>query len=135
MLTMTAGAGAGAIALVVMRIDASQPVLPILVVLTLTGGLINAVQVAMYALAAHVYPSAVRATGVGAAASVGRIGAILSGYAGAWAIDYRGSTSYFAMIAAAMCVTFISLALVRRHVPRAAPAVIGLRGAAPYSHA
>ena len=72
----------------------------------------------MYALAAHVYPSAVRATGVGAAASVGRIGAILSGYAGAWAIDYRGSTSYFAMIAAAMCVTFISLALVRRHVPR-----------------
>ena len=119
MLTMTAGAGAGAIALAVMRIDASQPVLPILVVLTLTGGLINAVQVAMYALAAHVYPSVVRATGVGAAASVGRIGAILSGYAGAWAIDYRGSTSYFAMIAAAMCMTFVSLALVGRHVPRA----------------
>ena len=124
MLAMTAGAGAGAIALGLMRIDASQPVLPILVVLTLTGGLINAVQVAIYALAAHVYPSAVRATGVGAAASVGRVGAILSGYVGAWAIDYRGSASYFTVIAAAMCVTFISLALVRRHVPRpgAAPA-------------
>ena len=119
MLAMTAGAGAGAIALSLMRIDVSQPVWPILIVLSITGGLINAVQVSMYAVAAHVYSSTVRATGVGAAASVGRIGAILSGYAGAWAIDYRGSVSYFAMIAAAMCVTFISLALVRRHVPRA----------------
>ena len=85
---------------------------------TLTGGLINAVQVTMYALAAHVYPSAVRATGVGAASSVGRLGAILSGYAGAWAIDYRGSASYFSLIAVAMAATFISLALVGRHVAR-----------------
>jgi AAHS family 4-hydroxybenzoate transporter-like MFS transporter len=102
MLGMTAGAAAGAIVLSLMRIDVSQPVLPILVMLTLTGGLINAVQTTMYALAAHVYQSAVRATGVGTAAAVGRVGAILSGYAGAWAIDYRGSTSYFLLIAAAM---------------------------------
>lgn len=117
MLTMTAGAAAGAIGLSVMRIDASQPVVPILVMLTLTGGLINAVQTTMYALAAHVYPSAIRATGVGTAAGVGRVGAILSGYAGAWAIDYRGSLSYFALIAVAMGATFVSLALVSRHVP------------------
>ena len=118
MLTMTAGAVAGAVALTAMRIDASQPVLPILVMLTITGGLINAVQTTMYTLAAHVYPSAVRATGVGAAASIGRLGAILSGYAGAWAIDYRGSVSYFALIAVAMSATFVSLAFVSRHVPR-----------------
>jgi MFS transporter, AAHS family, 4-hydroxybenzoate transporter len=118
MLTMTAGAAAGAFALSAMRIDAALPVLPLLVMLTLTGGLINAVQTTMYAVAAHVYPSAVRATGVGTAAAVGRVGAILSGYAGAWAIDYRGSTSYFLLIALAMCVTFVSLAFVRRHVPR-----------------
>jgi AAHS family 4-hydroxybenzoate transporter-like MFS transporter len=117
MLTMTAGAVGGAIGLSMMRIDASQPVWPILVMLTLTGGLINAVQTTMYALAAHVYPSAVRATGVGTAASVGRLGAILSGYAGAWALDYRGSLSFFSLIAIAMCATFASLALVRRHVP------------------
>ena len=91
--------------------------LPILVMLTLTGGLINAVQVTMYALAAHIYPSAVRATGVGAAAGIGRLGAILSGYAGAWAIDYRGSASYFAVIAVTMCATGVSLALIKRHVP------------------
>lgn len=122
MLTMTAGAVAGAVGLAVMRIDATQSVLPVLVMLTVTGGLINAVQTTMYALAAHVYPGAVRATGVGAAAGIGRLGAILSGYAGAWAIDYRGTTSYFALIALAMVATFVSLALVGRHVPRPAPA-------------
>jgi AAHS family 4-hydroxybenzoate transporter-like MFS transporter len=118
MLAMTLGAIAGAFMLSAMTLDVSQPVLPLLVMLTVTGGLINAVQTTMYALAAHVYPGAVRATGVGTAAAVGRIGAILSGYAGAWAIDYRGSTAYFLLIAAAMGVTLVSLALVRRHVPR-----------------
>ena len=117
MLAMTAAAAAGAITLSAMRIDASQPAMPILIMLTLTGGLINAVQVTMYAVAAHVYPSTMRATGVGTAAAVGRAGAILSGYAGAWAIDYAGSASYFALIAAAMGGTFVSLALIERHVP------------------
>ena len=117
MLAMTAGAAAGAVALGLMRIDVSQPVLPILVMLTITGGLINAVQTTMYALAAHVYPSAMRATGVGTAAAVGRVGAIVSGYAGAWAIDYSGSVSYFSLVAVAMGATFLSLAIVRRHVP------------------
>jgi AAHS family 4-hydroxybenzoate transporter-like MFS transporter len=118
MLAMAASAAAGAVALSIMRIDATQPLLPILVMLTLTGGLINAVQTTMFALAAHVYPSAMRATGVGTAAAVGRVGAMLSGYAGAWAIDYRGSASYFSLIAVCMGVTFVSLAWVRRHVPR-----------------
>jgi AAHS family 4-hydroxybenzoate transporter-like MFS transporter len=126
MLAMTAGAVAGAVTLGAMRIDVSQPVWPLLVMLTITGGLINAVQTTMYALAAHVYPSVVRATGVGTAASIGRVGAILSGYAGAWAIDYRGSLSYFWLMAAAMCATFVSLALVRRHVPRSGAETDGI---------
>ena len=41
-----------------------------------TGGLINAVQTTMYALAAHVYPTAIRATGVGTAVAFGRIGGV-----------------------------------------------------------
>jgi len=121
MLAMAAGAAAGGVTLAMMRIDASRSVAPILVMLTLTGGLINAVQTTMYALAAHVYPSAARATGVGAASAVGRGGAILSGYAGAWAIDYHGSAAFFALIAGAMCATFVSLASITRHVPRWQP--------------
>ena len=117
MLTMTAGAIAGAAALSTMTLDPGMPYLRLFVLLTLSGGLINAVQTTMYALAAHVYPSPMRATGIGLASGVGRTGAILSGYAGAWAIEYRGSLSYFGLMAAAMSVCFVMLATVRRHVP------------------
>jgi len=86
--------------------------------LTLTGGMINGVQTTMYALAAHVYPSAVRATGVGTAVAFGRTGAVLTGYVGSWAIGYGGTTSFFGVIALAMVATFVALALVRRHVEK-----------------
>jgi AAHS family 4-hydroxybenzoate transporter-like MFS transporter len=117
MLTMAAGAIAGTVALSLMTIDAGMARLPLFALLTLSGGLINAVQTTMYALATNVYPSAIRATGTGVAVSVGRLGAILSGYAGAWALDYRGSAAFFALIAAAMCICFVMLSTVRRHVP------------------
>ena len=87
-----------------------------MIMLTITGGLINAIQTTMYALATNVYPSAVRATGVGAATAVGRTGAIISGYAGPWALSFHASASYFALIAAAMTVCFVALASVKRHV-------------------
>ena len=51
--------------------------------------MINAAQTTMFALAAHVYPTAMRATGVGTAVSIGRAGAVLSGYAGPWALGLR----------------------------------------------
>ena len=89
MLTMAAGAIAGAFALSLMTIESGMARLPLFALLTLSGGLINAVQTTMYALATNVYASAIRATGIGAAVSVGRIGAILSGYAGAWALRPR----------------------------------------------
>jgi uncharacterized membrane protein YfcA len=47
----------------------------------------------------------------------GRLGAILVGYAGPWALEYRGSESFFWLMAAALVVTGVSLATVRRHVP------------------
>lgn len=117
MLGMTGGAVAGLFALSMMTIHAGMPQLRLFALLTLSGGLINAVQTTMYALAANVYASTVRATGVGFAAGIGRVGAIISGYLGAWAIDYRGNASYFGVMAAAMCVCFVGLAAVQRHQP------------------
>jgi MFS transporter, AAHS family, 4-hydroxybenzoate transporter len=117
MLTMAVGAVAGAVVMSTMSITATSPVMPILVMLAITGGLINAVQTTMYALAAHVYPTAVRATGVGTAVAFGRSGAILTGYAGPWALEYRGSQSFFWLMAASLTVTCLALAIVRRHVP------------------
>lgn len=118
MLAMNAGAIAGTVVLSMMTISAGAPLAPIMIMLTITGGLINAIQTTMYALATNVYPSGVRATGVGMATAVGRTGAIISGYAGPWALAFRGSASYFALVAGAMVVCFLALAAVRRHVPR-----------------
>jgi AAHS family 4-hydroxybenzoate transporter-like MFS transporter len=109
----------GALGLGLMPLTASSAVTPIILMLGVTGGLINAVQTTMYALAAQMYPTTVRATGVGAAAAIGRGGAIASTYAGAWALERGGSSSFFTLIAAAMAVALISLALVRRHIPGA----------------
>lgn len=115
MLTMTVGAIAAAAALGGMSIT-PDTVASTIAMLAVAGGLINAVQTTMYALAAHVYPTEMRATGVGAAVAIGRLGAILSGYAGPWALEYSGSASFFGVMAGALVVTFVSLASVQRHV-------------------
>jgi AAHS family 4-hydroxybenzoate transporter-like MFS transporter len=117
MLSMSALAVISALVLSQMTITPASGALSIIALLTLLGGMINGVQTTMFALAAHVYPGQIRATGVGTVVSFGRVGAILSGYAGSWAIGYRGSASFFGLIAAAMLATFLSLAIVRRHVP------------------
>ena len=116
MVTMAAGAVAGAFVLSTIDLPRSS-VMVVLALLTVTGGLINAVQTTMYALAAQVYPTALRSTGVGTASGVGRTGAILSGYAGSIAIELGGSASFFGLMAASLVVTVISLALIRSHIP------------------
>ena len=116
MLTMTALAITGAAIMSQMDLSAAAAVVPIIALLTVTGAMINGVQATMYALAAHVYPAAIRATGVGSAVSFGRSGAVLSGFAGAWALEWRGSTSFFGAIAVSMAVCWIALAAVRRHI-------------------
>jgi len=119
MLSMTAGAIAGAGVLAMMSIG-PQSSFAVLAMLAWTGGLLNAVQTTMYALAAHVYPTAVRATGVGTAVAVGRIGGVLSPSLGSWALESGGSARYFSLIGATMAGAFVALASVRRHVPGAA---------------
>jgi AAHS family 4-hydroxybenzoate transporter-like MFS transporter len=118
MLTLALGAATSAAAMLWLPIAAASPGAPIVAMLGLTGGLINAVQTTMYALAAQVYPTAIRATGVGTAVAIGRSGAIVSTYAGAWALDRGGSAAFFLLVAAAMVATFVALAAVARHIPR-----------------
>jgi AAHS family 4-hydroxybenzoate transporter-like MFS transporter len=127
MLVMAAGAIAGAAALAFMTIGPQSEV-AVLAMLAWTGGLINAVQTTMYALAAHVYPTAVRATGVGTAVAFGRIGGVLSPSVGSWALESGGSSRYFGLIAVTMVMAFAALAAIRRHIPGATP---GRAAAAP----
>ena len=88
-----------------------------MVMLLLTGGLFNGVQTTMYALAAHVYPTAIRSTGVGTAVAIGRIGNVLAAYAASMAIDLGGSPTYFVLWSVLMLLVLVALACIRRHVP------------------
>lgn len=84
---------------------------------TLTGALMNAVQTTMYALAAHVYPTAIRGTGVGATVAVGRAGNVSASYVGSWALSAGGPALFFGVWAAAMLVVSGALAAITRHIP------------------
>ena len=119
MLVMAAGAVAGTAVLAMMSI-APQSAFAVLAMLAWTGGLINAVQTTMYALAAHMYPTAVRATGVGTAVAFGRVGGVLSPSVGSWALESGGSARYFGLMGATMAMAFVTLASIRRHIPGAA---------------
>ena len=94
----------------------TAPPLPIWTMLILSGAMINGLQVTLYALAAHVYPVVMRATGVGSAASFGRIGGVLSSYIGAWAIQTGGSSRFFIFIAVTLAASGLAIAAIRRHV-------------------
>jgi AAHS family 4-hydroxybenzoate transporter-like MFS transporter len=84
--------------------------------LGLEGFFANAVQTTLYALAAYVYPTRIRATGIACAAGVGRTGGMLGSLGGA-AVIHAGSGVYLAVLAGSMAVTFAGLVIVRRHYP------------------
>jgi AAHS family 4-hydroxybenzoate transporter-like MFS transporter len=120
MLGMSVGAIVCAMVLTGMRLD-PQDTFFLLAMILLTGALLNAVQTTMYALAAHVYPTDIRSTGVGFAVAVGRVGNVLAAYVGSYALDSGGPAGYFTSLAVIMGIVFLSLAAVSRHVPRTAP--------------
>jgi AAHS family 4-hydroxybenzoate transporter-like MFS transporter len=116
MLGLSALAVAAAV-FMAMNVPMPSEVLMAMVMFTITGGLLNAVQTTMYALAAHVYPTEIRGTGVGAAVAVGRIGNVLAVYVADYALT-RGASAYFMTWAITMTLVLLSLALVRRHIGR-----------------
>ena len=124
MLGMSAAAIAFSIVLAGWDIDPGNP-LTLMALLLVTGGLLNAVQTTMYALAAHVYPTEIRSTGVGTAVAFGRVGNILAVYVGGYALDSAGVPGYFGSWAVLMALVFVSLAVIQRHVPRSSAVVAG----------
>ena len=120
MLALAGVAAGGALVMRSMSITAASDVMPIIAMLAVIGGMINGVQVTLYALSAHMYETSVRATGVGTATGVGRFGAILSPYAGNWALETGGSGAFFGLIAGGMLASFASLTVIRRHIRRSA---------------
>jgi AAHS family 4-hydroxybenzoate transporter-like MFS transporter len=132
MLSMSAVAVVCSLAMAGMKLDPTDAG-ALMAMFLITGGLLNAVQTTMYALAAHVFPTEIRSTGVGTAVAVGRVGNAMAAYVGSYALDRGGSAGYFTSWAILMALVFVALALVMRHVPRAS-GVEGAAVAAPASH-
>jgi AAHS family 4-hydroxybenzoate transporter-like MFS transporter len=74
-------------------------------------------QNALYTLAAHLYATTARATGIGAALSVGRLGAVASSFTGAWSLDLGGGSAFFLVVAAGFGVAALAGASVGRPIP------------------
>jgi AAHS family 4-hydroxybenzoate transporter-like MFS transporter len=87
----------------------------LLTAITAHGLFANAVQTTMYALAASMYVTRVRATGVAAALAVGRMGAIVSAFLGSYLLAFS-SNVYFTLLAIGMACAFASLFFLKKHI-------------------
>jgi AAHS family 4-hydroxybenzoate transporter-like MFS transporter len=121
-----ASAGAGAVVSVALiganRVFDANPAAGGMAVLMWTmgaaGGCINAVQIGMFSVAAHVYPTYCRSTGIGWALAVARFGGILSAFAGAsfFALGLTARSFFFA-IAGVLTLTALGVLALRKHIP------------------
>jgi AAHS family 4-hydroxybenzoate transporter-like MFS transporter len=84
--------------------------------LGLHGLFVTALQCAMFALCAHIYPTLIRTTGAASAMAFGRIGAFTSAFAGAAMITAGGASAYLNLLGGSMIVTAVGLAMVRAHI-------------------
>lgn len=123
------GAGvaiAGALAAILIGIEQSAPgrlgvhqaSLLLLALVMVAGACLNGMQAFLYAVAAHSYPTNVRATGVGSAAAVARVGGVLSSVVGSAFFALGLSLAvFFYVLAAVIVATAISFFCLRSHIP------------------
>jgi MFS transporter, AAHS family, 4-hydroxybenzoate transporter len=84
--------------------------------LGLHGLFVTALQCAMFALCAHIYPTEIRTTGAATAMAFGRVGAFVSAFAGAAMITAGGSGAYLNLLGGSMIVSMLGLAMLRSHI-------------------
>jgi len=82
----------------------------------LNGFLANAVQTSLYAVAAHVYPTKIRATGVAYSVMVGRVGGLVSSLLGGLLIR-AGASPYWIALGLAMVFAAAGLGWIHSHYP------------------
>jgi hypothetical protein len=72
----------------------------------------------MFAVAAHVYPTFCRSTGIGWSLAVARFGGIISSFVGASFFAFGlMARDFFYVIAAVLAVAFLGVLLLRGHIP------------------
>ena len=116
LLSGTLACAGSALALLTVPIESRGDHNLLLTCLAINGLLAHAVQTSMYGLAAYVYPTSIRATGVAYAALLGRSGGLLTSLTGYYFIQV-GSNAYWKALAVSMVLAFLGLAWVRSHYP------------------
>jgi AAHS family 4-hydroxybenzoate transporter-like MFS transporter len=86
--------------------------------IALAGLTIGSVQGGTYVVSAHIYPTECRASGLGWALGIGRLGGIFSSFAGALLLASSArEAGFFVGLSIALVVTSLGLAVLRRHIP------------------
>jgi len=97
--------------------DAGSSSYLITALLGLCGACILGLQASLFSLATHIYPTAIRSTGVGWASGVSRLGAIGSAFGGGFLVSLgTGLTPFFFGISVVLLLSLIGIAFIRRHL-------------------
>jgi AAHS family 4-hydroxybenzoate transporter-like MFS transporter len=118
-LAALGGIASALIALVLMPDEVST--IQLFLLCLLAGASVNGMQAFLYAVSAHSYPTEVRASAVGMAQTISRIGAVISPMVAAFYfnLDPLPPVSvFFLFIAAVIAITAISFFLIPSHIPR-----------------
>jgi AAHS family 4-hydroxybenzoate transporter-like MFS transporter len=110
------GIAAGLLLIVLFRAEAATTT-AISMLIPFVGVGAAGTQTTLYALGAHLYPTELRATGMGAVLGIGRLGAVASAWVGARAVDTGGAVGFFTLFAVAIAAATMTCVLIRRSIP------------------
>jgi AAHS family 4-hydroxybenzoate transporter-like MFS transporter len=100
----------------------------LLLLVAVAGVCMNGMQVFLYAVSAHSYPTHIRGSGVGCASAMARAGGVLSSVVGsAFFALGLSSAEFFYILAATIALTAVSFASLRSHIPGTHRGVAGAR--------
>lgn len=117
-MLMAAGAVACCLTLMSIPLQPDASTLPVITVTLLLLGLcVPGTQAIIFVLAAQIFPTSMRASGVGLPAAFGRLGAVLSAFIGPWLLASQGSL-FFGFLALMMAAALLILMFLRRHIPQ-----------------
>jgi MFS transporter, AAHS family, 4-hydroxybenzoate transporter len=82
----------------------------------LVGFAMIAIQMTAFRLSTHLYPTSIRASGIGWASGFGRLGGILSSLIGGWVLAMVHGAGLFAMLSSIVALTLIAVLAIQRHL-------------------
>jgi AAHS family 4-hydroxybenzoate transporter-like MFS transporter len=117
-MILSLGGAAVALVLAFFHFDPKAAAVPMIALMTSEGFFIGVISNGVYTLAANAYPPFVRATGVGNAGAMGRVGAVISSYVAVAAVQGGGPTGYFVLVAITVTLSALPAIFMRRQIAR-----------------